>query len=101
MIARSWHGRVPKEKAEAFHALMSRTGLAEFPKIPGNRGIFLYRRDEGEITHFLLITHWDSYEAIKKFSGPDPEKARYFPGDDDYLLEKEPTVTHYEVVTSP
>ena len=28
----------------------------------------------------------------------DPERARYYPEDDDFLLEKEELVTHAEVV---
>jgi hypothetical protein len=46
----------------------------------------------------VLITWWDDYDAIKSFAGPDPERAVYYPEDDDFLLEKEPNVTHYEVV---
>lgn len=35
--------------------------------------------------------------AIRAFAGEDAEKARYYPEDTDFLLELEPTVTHYEV----
>src|SRR5256885_10813478 len=31
------------------------------------------------------------------FAGDDVERAHYYPEDRDYLLELEPTVTHYEV----
>jgi hypothetical protein len=34
---------------------------------------------------------------IGRLAGPDPERAVYYPEDDDFLLEKEPNVTHYEV----
>ena len=37
-------------------------------------------------------------DAIKQFAGPDFEKARYYREDDEYLLERELTVDHYEVV---
>jgi hypothetical protein len=37
-------------------------------------------------------------EAIKRFAGPEPEKAFYYPEDDDYLLDRAPNVDHYEVV---
>jgi hypothetical protein len=33
----------------------------------------------------------------RRFAGSDLERAIYYPEDDDFLLEKEPTVTHYEV----
>jgi len=35
------------------------------------------------------------------FAGPDPERARYYPEDKGFLLEFEPTVTHYEVYPPP
>lgn len=101
MIARSWHGRVAAAQADAYHAYLLRTGLGDYASTPGNRGVQVLRRTEGEITHFLLITLWDSLDAIRAFAGPDYERARYYPEDDDYLLEKEPFVTHYEVLSTP
>jgi len=46
---------------------------------------------------FLLVTIWDSMESVKKFAGGHPEKAKYDPEDDNYLLEKEETSDLYEV----
>lgn len=41
------------------------------------------------MTHFLLITLWDSIDSMKKFAGEDVTKAKYYPEDDRYLLEEE------------
>ncbi len=98
MIARKWHGMVPAEKAEAYHAYLVETGLKDYAAIAGNRGVFLFKRVEGEIAHFDTLTFWDDYEAIKRFAGGNYEKARYYPEDKDYLLEFEELVTHYEVL---
>ena len=100
MIARTWHGRVPTEKADAYYAYLRRTGLAEYAATPGNRGVTVLRRTDGPVTHFLLLTLWDSIDAIKAFAGPEYQVARYYPEDDDYLLEREPFVTHYDVLAS-
>jgi heme-degrading monooxygenase HmoA len=100
MIARTWHGRVPTSKAVDYHQYLLRTGLADYTATPGNRGVQVLRRTEGEVTHFLLVTFWDSLDAIKRFAGDDYSRARYYPEDDDYLLEKEPFVIHYEVLES-
>jgi hypothetical protein len=48
----------------------------------------------------LFLTLWDSYDAIRAFAGQGVERARYYPEDEAYLLELEPTVTHYEVLES-
>jgi heme-degrading monooxygenase HmoA len=98
MIARTWHGRVPAAKAEAYHAYLRRTGLADYQATPGNRGVLVLRRTEGDVTHFVLITFWDSLDAIRRFAGDDYARARYYPEDDEYLLEREPMVTHDDVV---
>ncbi len=98
MIARTWHGRVPAAKADLYYAYLRRTGLPDYAATPGNRGVLVFRRTEGEVTHFVLTTLWDSVDAIRSFAGDDYERARYYPEDDDYLLEREPLVTHYEVL---
>lgn len=100
MIARTWHGAVPAAKADAYLAYLQRTGLSEYRATPGNRGVCVLRRLEGDRAHFLLVTYWDSFDAIRAFAGDDVERARYYPEDADYLLEMEPTVTHYEVIES-
>jgi heme-degrading monooxygenase HmoA len=98
MIARTWHGRVPASKADAYHEYLLRTGVADYQAVPGNRGVLVQRRIEGDVAHFVLTTLWDSIESIKRFAGEDYEVARYYPEDDDYLLEREPTVTHGDVL---
>jgi heme-degrading monooxygenase HmoA len=45
-----------------------------------------------------VISYWDSIDAIKAFAGEDPELAHYYPEDDEYLVERESTVEHHEVV---
>jgi heme-degrading monooxygenase HmoA len=101
MIARTWHGAVPVEKADAYHDYLLETGVPDYRRTPGNRGVYIFRRTEGEVVHVLLLTLWDSLDVIRAFAGDNVERARYYPEDEDYLLELEPTVTHYEVLASP
>jgi heme-degrading monooxygenase HmoA len=101
MIARTWHGIVLREQADAYRAYLLRTGVPDYKATPGNRGVYVLRRLEGPHAHFLLISVWDSLDAIRAFAGDDVERARYYPEDAAYLLEMEPTVTHYEVLASP
>jgi heme-degrading monooxygenase HmoA len=100
MIARFWHGMVPASKGDAYHDLLMRTGVPDYRATPGNRGVTIFRRDDGDVTHFYLMTYWESMDAVRAFAGDDPERARYYPEDHDFLLEFEPTVTHYEVAYS-
>jgi len=98
MIARTWHGRVPAAKADPYYGYMLRTGLADIRSAAGNRGLLLLRSWEEDEAHYTLISFWDSFEAIRDFAGEDYERARYYPEDDAYLLEREEKVTHAEVV---
>lgn len=101
MIARAWHGAVPRAKADAYYRQLQRTGLKEYRATRGNRGVFVLRRDEGERTHYLLVSLWESFDAIRAFAGPDVDRAVYYPEDRDFLLEMEPSVRHYEVLEGP
>jgi heme-degrading monooxygenase HmoA len=101
MMARVWHGIVSEEQADAYHAYLLRTGVPDLQATPGNRGVYVLRQVEGTRAHFVLMSLWDSLEAIRAFAGDEVERARYYPEDASYLHELEPTVTHYEVLTAP
>lgn len=98
MIARLWHGRVPTVKAPAYRAFLNRRAIPDYQATPGNLAVYVLERQEGEITHFMTLTFWESLDAIHGFAGDDVEQAKYYPEDGDFLLEFEPTVAHYEVV---
>ena len=98
MIARIWRGVVKLGDAEAYAAYIAETGFKQYGETAGNRGAWMLRRDEGERTEFLTFSLWDSRDAIRAFAGEDIEAAVYYPEDDRYLIERDDTVKHYEVV---
>jgi len=98
MIARMWHGRVPRAKAKAYREFIIERAIPDYQTVPGNISVHILERTEGDITHFITITFWKDLESIKGFAGEDVETAKYYPEDKDFLLEFEPTVVHYEVV---
>jgi heme-degrading monooxygenase HmoA len=101
MIARIWHGEVAPEKADEYVEYLNRTGVPDYRATEGNRGVYVLRRTEDGRTHFLTVSFWESLEGIRGFAGPDAERARYYPEDEEFLLGFEPTVGHYEVVAGP
>jgi len=101
MIARFWRGVTPKSKADEYFAYLQKTGLKDYRTAEGNRGVYVFRRIENDQATFLLLSLWDSYEAIEKFAGPNYERAVYYPEDSKFLLELEPNVTHYEILAQP
>ncbi|MGH7481702.1 MAG: antibiotic biosynthesis monooxygenase family protein [Longimicrobiales bacterium] len=98
MIARVWTGRTRTEDADTYAAYLARTGIPDYHATPGNRGVHVLRRIDGEVTEFLLLTYWDDIASIRAFAGADIERARYYPEDEHWLLEMPETVTHYDVL---
>ncbi len=101
MIARLWHGVVPADKAAAYAQYLQATGIPDLQSTSGNKGVYVLRNIEDDVAHFVLISFWESLDSIRAFAGDEIERARYYPEDSDYLLELEPAVTHYEVLTAP
>jgi heme-degrading monooxygenase HmoA len=99
MIARTWRGAVRRSDADEYSAYLQETGVAGYRGTPGNRGVWMLRRDTGELTEFVMFTLWDSIAAVKAFAGEDHEVAVFYPEDDRFLVERDLTCTHYEVDT--
>ena len=100
MIIRLWHGRTTTSDYDAYTAFMRERAVPDYRSVDGNLACYFLRRLDDDAAHFLLITHWESMEAVKAFAGPNPEIAKYYPEDDDFLLEKEETSQLYEVFYS-
>ncbi len=71
------------------------TGLAEYQATEGNLGVTVLRKDEGGQAVFLMITLWESEDAIRKFAGEDISQAKFYPADSQYFDELEPFVAHH------
>ena len=100
MIARIWHGVTLSEKAGEYGHFLNSVAVRDYQATAGNLGVHILRRIAGDKAHFLIVTFWESYSAIKGFAGEDVEKARYYSEDIGFLLEFEENVVHYEVVSS-
>ena len=94
---RLWHGEVPIEKADDYEKLMIENAVPYYSSVDGLLSLSFQRRNEDTKAHFLLVTVWDSLDSIKRFAGEEPELARYYPEDDDFLLEKEKYTSIYDV----
>jgi heme-degrading monooxygenase HmoA len=101
MIVRIWHGVTAAAKADEYLDYLWATGVPDYRGTEGNRGVYFLRRIEDDRAHFLTVSFWESIEAIKRFAGSNPEIARYYPEDEVFLLDFEPTVEHYEVLSGP
>lgn len=101
MIARLWRGVSSRADADAFWRYVQNTGVRDFRTAPGNRGIEVLRRFDGETAEFLFLSFWDSMDDIKRLVGPDTDRAVSYPEDARLLLQFDPTVKHFDVEQFP
>ncbi|MGO9864373.1 MAG: antibiotic biosynthesis monooxygenase family protein [Terriglobales bacterium] len=97
MIARIWHGKTKSCDAETYLEYLFKSGIPAYRATAGNRGAWVLRRIDGDAAHFMTLSFWESRDDIAAFAGADIEVAKYYPEDEKYLVEFEPTVAHYEV----
>ena len=97
MIVRMWHGRVDSSKSDEYAEFMKQRAAPDYASVEGLQKLLFLRKNEKDVAHFLLVTYWNSMESVKKFAGEQPERAKYYPEDDQFLLEKEELSVLYEV----
>ena len=93
-----WRGWVASARSADYVAYLDRTGLSEYAATPGNLDAHCLLRDLGDgRTEVVTLSFWESMDAVRRFAGDDPARAVFYPEDDDFLLDRETTVTHFEV----
>ena len=97
-IARIWKGRTLTVKADEYEKYLNASGITRVLATPGNLGVQVLRRADGDKTEFVVISFWESIDAVKRFAGSDYQKAVILERDREYLLEVEPNVLHYDIV---
>jgi heme-degrading monooxygenase HmoA len=97
MILRRWRGAVRPEDVETYLEHQAATGVAEYRSTSGNLGVIVLRRPVGDLVEVVTLSLWESMDDVRRFAGPQPEIAVFYPGDDDLLVEKDEHVDHYEV----
>src|SRR3954451_7615040 len=95
MIFRKWTGRIRTGDRAAYVAYIVDTGLADYARTPGNRGYQMVTRDLGDGTTGVPPTAWwEPMAWTRGFAGDEPERARYYPEDDAFLVERPEQVEH-------
>jgi heme-degrading monooxygenase HmoA len=97
VIARIWRGAVRREDGDSYADYIEATGVAGYRETPGNLGVTMLRRDVDDRCEFLMLTLWESLDAVKRFAGDDYETAVYYPEDDRYLIDRDEKSSHWEV----
>lgn len=98
MIARTWRGWTSAADADRYVDYLNETGVKEYRETPGNRGVLVLRRIADDRAEFLLVSLWDTMDAVRAFAGDDVAVAVFYPEDDAFLVDRERHADHFEVV---
>jgi len=97
VIARHWTGRVRPEDVDAYVEYVRKTGVATQRATAGNLGSMVSVRRGDIDAEILVVSFWESLDAVHRFAGPDAETAVFYPEDGRFLVAADKTVTHYEI----
>jgi uncharacterized protein len=100
-ILRLWKARSTVERAGEYVQYVTSKVFPALRAIPGHRGAYLLRRALDGATELVVLTLWQSMEAVRRFAGANPEKAVVEPEARAILASFDDSVTHFEVVHSP
>lgn len=101
MIVRSWRGVTDLSQSAAYLDYLDERVLPELRSIPGSRGAYVLRHVRGEQAEFLVLSLWESMDAVREFAGAEPERAVVHPQARRFLLEADAEAKHYEVLHAP
>jgi heme-degrading monooxygenase HmoA len=97
-IARLWCGSTKADDADRYLEYLRETGLAEYARTAGHVDTITLRRVNEGRAEFLLVSLWESMDAVRAFAGADLERTVFYPADERYLVQREERVTHFEIV---
>jgi heme-degrading monooxygenase HmoA len=97
VILRIWRGHALAANASAYFHHVTGHVFPGLTKLPGHRGASVLRREADGGVEFVVITRWESLEAVRAFAGDDLDVAVVEPAARALLSEFDPFVRHYEL----
>ncbi len=97
MIARHWTGLAKKERADDYIAHLQNDTFKQLLNIDGFLKASILRRETEEGVEFLIITEWETFDAIKQFAGTNYETAVVPEIAQRMMIRYDEKVKHYEI----
>lgn len=99
MVSRHWRGIAKAERADAYVEHLRTETFPKLSRIPGFVNASILRRNVRRGVEFLVVTDWESIEAIERFSGASTQTAVVPEKVHQMMIDYDRTVRHYEVAT--
>jgi len=93
-----WRARSTVDKSGEYVQHATEKVFPTLRAIEGHRGAYLLRRAVDGAIELVVLTLWESMEAVRKFAGKEPEKAVVEPEARAVLTSFDDSVTHFEIV---
>jgi heme-degrading monooxygenase HmoA len=100
MISRNWTGLCKKERANDYIIHLREETFQKLKTIDGFIRASILTRELSEGTEFLIVTEWQSLEAIKQFAGSAYDTAVVPLQAQEMMIRYEEKVRHYEITFS-
>jgi heme-degrading monooxygenase HmoA len=97
MIARLWSAQTTSAQAPAYVDHLRNQVLPTIHKVDGYAGALLLERTLPDMVEIIVITFWQSNDAIRKFARADLEEAVVAEEAAAVLTQFDQCVRHYEV----
>jgi heme-degrading monooxygenase HmoA len=98
MIARVWSARTTPAQAPAYAEHLRSHVLPELRKVDGYAGAMLLERTTPDTVEIMVVTFWQSAEALRGFAGDDLEGAVVAAEAAALLTQFDRRVRHFEIV---
>lgn len=98
MILRQWRCLAHANRAEDYIGHLRNETFPSLRKIPGFVDASILSRPFGAGIEFLIMTSWDSVDAIANFAGADPEAAVVPAEAAAMMAEYDRRATHFAVI---
>jgi quinol monooxygenase YgiN len=98
LIVRIFRARVHARKEDEFQRFVLETGVPMTKAAEGCTHITVGRSQWSAQPEFVVVTHWDSVEALEAFAGPNWQEAVVLP-EEEHMLDQV-FCDHYESVST-
>lgn len=97
MISRHWKGIIKSEETENYVRHLKMDTFPQLATIKGFIEAVILKRAVDQGMEFLIITTWDSIDAISQFAGEKSDVAVIPPMAQAMMVEFDSFVVHYEI----
>jgi hypothetical protein len=101
MVARVWKGCTRPADADRYLAHLTEKIFPEMRTLSGQAGAWVLRRPAGDLVEFIVMSVWQSREAIQAFAGQDIDVAVVPPEAQALLAKWDAHAVHYDIAVAP